>query len=276
MKLSCIFGHKWLGCTCAKCGEVRGEGHHYANYKDQNGKCVGRCKCGKTETLEHNFENVSGNLCPVECSRCGNRKYTHDFQPVPGKCYEQCSVCGWKKEFPHTWQTVLNKCGQVCAVCGEEADVSDDMHTWQRVTGECKEKCIVCGIERNVDHTWQQVQGKCEEKCVVCGHTQVAHDYVYEQRCRCGKLFDKLNLPAIMDESVQKLLAIFPSTPLDYEGHKRFDAAHRNEVREIGEMLNKLDGMWAMRNVGEAFARQLPIHARKLDTTWDGIGYWRG
>ena len=25
MELSCIFGHKWNGCTCERCGEVRNE-----------------------------------------------------------------------------------------------------------------------------------------------------------------------------------------------------------------------------------------------------------
>lgn len=38
----------------------------------------------------------------------------------------------------------------------------------------------------------------------------------------------------------------------------------------------KLGGMWAMRRVGMEFARRRPIHARKLETTWDGIGSWMG
>ena len=38
----------------------------------------------------------------------------------------------------------------------------------------------------------------------------------------------------------------------------------------------KLGGMWAMQRVGMEFARSRPIHARKLETTWDGIGSWMG
>ena len=58
--------------------------------------------------------------------------------------------------------------------------------------------------------------------------------------------------------------------------YRDFDAAHREEVREIGRQLDELGGMRAMRRVGEEFARRRPIHARKLETTWDGIGNWMG
>ena len=79
-----------------------------------------------------------------------------------------------------------------------------------------------------------------------------------------------------MDECLEELLHIFPTTPLDYEGHKKFDAQYREDIRRIGERLNKLGGMRAMQQVGEAFARKNPLHARKLETTWDGIGMWMG
>ena len=36
MKLSCIFGHKWNGCTCERCGEVRNEGHEYTKFTPHN------------------------------------------------------------------------------------------------------------------------------------------------------------------------------------------------------------------------------------------------
>lgn len=25
--MACLFGHKWNGCKCTKCGKVRNEGH---------------------------------------------------------------------------------------------------------------------------------------------------------------------------------------------------------------------------------------------------------
>ena len=197
MKLACLFGHKWNGCTCENCGKVRNEEHLYANFKAKDGKCVGRCKCGNTQTMEH------------------------DWQPIPGKCYKACSRCG---------------------------------------------------TEREIEHTWAIAEGSCKEKCTVCGAEREKHNFVIGRCSRCGKKDPE----AFMDECVEKLLQIFPITMLDYDGHARFDAAHRDEVRKIGEDLDKLGGMRAMRRVGEEFARQRPIHARKLETTWDGIGYWMG
>ena len=57
---------------------------------------------------------------------------------------------------------------------------------------------------------------------------------------------------------------------------RRFKPLTRAEVREIGQQLDQLGGMRAMRRVGMEFARRRPIHARKLETTWDGIGSWMG
>ena len=78
------------------------------------------------------------------------------------------------------------------------------------------------------------------------------------------------------DKSVQDLLDIFPRYPLDYAGYQAFDKKYEEKVRAIGIALNKHGGMRSMRKVGEAFARALPIHARKLETMWDGIGNWMG
>lgn len=191
MKLSCIFGHKWNGCTCERCGEVRNEGHEYTKFTPHNKECVGHCKCGRSFVFQH------------------------DYQTVPGKCYDVCSRCGSVRELEHQWQSV---------------------------EGTDKEKCAVCGMVRPIP----------------------------------GLAAYRKDPNAFMDDCVEKLLAIFPTTPLDPEGHRRFDTAHRAEVRKIGEQLDKLGGMRAMQRVGMEFARRRPIHARKLETTWDGIGSWMG
>jgi len=167
---------------------------------------------------------------------------------------------------------VLGKCARVCANCGEEEPADQVRHVFVSVPGQCRQICSVCGKEGGIVHTWKPVEGKCEEKCAVCGETREAHDLVNGVCTRCGYT----DRQAVMDDCLARLLAIFPRTPLDYEGHRAFDTAHRDEVRAIGERLNALNGMRAMRQVGEAFARELPIHARKLETTWDGIGNWLG
>ena len=43
MKLSCIFGHRWIGCKCLNCAKVRNEEH---DWDPQNGKCL---MCGAVD-----------------------------------------------------------------------------------------------------------------------------------------------------------------------------------------------------------------------------------
>ena len=278
MKLSCIFGHKWNGCTCERCGEVRNEGHEYTKYTPNGKECVGRCKCGRSYVFQHDYQTVPGRCFDV-CSRCGaEARYIpghdshHAWERVPGECKLKCANCGATTDIEwedHDWQRQPGTCMEKCATCGKTRYVE---HEYHRVEGQCLEKCAVCGQERKTEHTWEYVEGTCTEKCTVCGETREKHDYVKGKCSRCGKQSPE----AFMDDCVEKLLAIFPTAPLDYEGHRRFDAAHREEVRRIGEQLDKLGGMRTMRSVGMEFARRRPIHARKLETTWDGIGSWMG
>lgn len=272
MKLSCIFGHKWNGCTCERCGEVRNEGHEYTKYAPNGKECVGSCKCGRSMVLQHDYQTVPGKCYDV-CSRCGaEARYVpghdahHTFQRVPGQCKLKCAVCGdttsikWED---HDWQRLPGTCTEKCATCGAERYVE---HDYRRVEGKCMEKCAVCGRVRELEHQWESAEGTDREKCAVCGIVRMIP----------GLAAYRKDPETFMNDCVEKLLAIFPTAPLDYEGHRRFDAAHREEVRRIGEQLDQLGGMRAMRRVGETFAQRRPIHARKLETTWNGIGSWMG
>ena len=61
--MACIFGHKWNGCKCEKCGKVRDEGHAFVPVA---GTCEEKCeKCGQTRE-KHFFE---GGFCKI----CGMR-----------------------------------------------------------------------------------------------------------------------------------------------------------------------------------------------------------
>ena len=43
--MACLFGHKWNGCKCEKCGKVRDEGHEFVSVPGSSKtKCA---KCGK-------------------------------------------------------------------------------------------------------------------------------------------------------------------------------------------------------------------------------------
>ena len=276
MILCSLFGHKWNGCICERCGLQRQEGHDFQNFRDKNGKCVGTCKCGQVANLQHDFQFPEGRCWKV-CTRCGKEfPYPeHTWERIPGTCRKKCTVCGTTDGVnpnEHDWQRVEGKCVRKCAVCGIEKDIDESEHDWQRAADRCVEKCAVCGIERKVEHTWKQMEDACLEICEVCGEARESHPYVNNRCSICGKVSPE----GFMSDCVEKLLSIFPTVPLDPEGHRCFDAAHREEVREIGRQLDELGGMRAMRRVGEEFARRRPIHARKLETTWDGIGNWMG
>ena len=84
MKLSCVFGHKWNGCKCERCGEIRDEDHNYTHFQPSNtGKCVGTCKCGKKQELGHEWIGE-------KCARCGLRQdfsYEYAMQMMDEKKY---------------------------------------------------------------------------------------------------------------------------------------------------------------------------------------------
>ena len=67
MSLKCLFGHKWNGCKCEKCGKIRDEEHSFAPVDN---KCIERCiRCGAEKYIKHVLMN---NVC----QRCGTKKDT--------------------------------------------------------------------------------------------------------------------------------------------------------------------------------------------------------
>lgn len=197
--MACLFGHKWEGCKCTKCGKMRDEQH------DWNG-C--RCrKCGRTRSEGHDYiyrqrrKNVLGQQklwCEGECRLCGNTiDIEHDYQPTGKKCVLKCTRCGHTTE-AHHFQPVPGRCADICSVCGEERDYTkialNDTETIQNreaailrlkeadmIPDELKRKC------KKGDHLWkvskenpQRFQGgasSTEYTCVLCGKKNVEVDW---------------------------------------------------------------------------------------------------
>ncbi len=104
--MACLFGHKWNGCKCTKCGKTRNEGHEL-NF------CTCRI-CGAKLNENHDWQPVE-NKCAERCSVCRKeRKREHSYITVEGKCEEKCSRCGQTRQIPHKWQDGY------CMVCGEK------------------------------------------------------------------------------------------------------------------------------------------------------------
>ena len=196
--MACLFGHKWNGCKCSKCGKTRDEHHKWD-------LCKGKCSiCGKTQNEQHDW-----NGC--KCSRCGA---TRDEQHEWDGC--KCNRCGMTRDEQHNWKGCM---------------------------------CFRCYKKRDENHIHKN------QYCA-CGN--------------CGKLTPQL------EEIVNQLIAIFPKNHLDDRTESEaFNKNILDKVRSIGEMLNKEGGLLTMQKVGESFARMLPIHARKLENMWKGIGNWQ-
>jgi uncharacterized protein (DUF983 family) len=69
--LPCMFGHKWNGCTCERCGTVRDAHHQMVSVP---GECTQRCAiCGKTGKTHHKYKkdpDTGDYICVV----CGMSK----------------------------------------------------------------------------------------------------------------------------------------------------------------------------------------------------------
>jgi hypothetical protein len=126
MGKACLFGHKWVGCRCERCGETRDQGHDWAGCRCE--------RCGLVRDDHHDWELVH---CRQKCRKCGRQgSVTHDWQGcvcarcgatnhawVDGvclRCHERCH----HSEFGIEWQgkgdqfTVRGKLSQVCKRCG--------------------------------------------------------------------------------------------------------------------------------------------------------------
>jgi len=97
-----ITGHKWVGCKCTRCGEVRDTEHDFQSVPN---KCQEKCSvCEKTIDIEHQYKNVE-NSCIEECVVCGSKRKTeHHWKN------DTCEICGAKKSIiDSTWDIISDK-----------------------------------------------------------------------------------------------------------------------------------------------------------------------
>jgi hypothetical protein len=80
MGLRCkLLGHKWNGCKCESCGELRDEGH---KFEPIGGKCEQKCSmCAKTRNVAHQW---LGNKC-VLCGSVNPVPSTSDWYALADK-----------------------------------------------------------------------------------------------------------------------------------------------------------------------------------------------
>lgn len=97
-----VVGHKWVGCKCTRCGEVRDAEHDFQSVPN---KCQEKCTvCEKTIDIEHQYKSVE-NSCLEECIVCGSKRKTeHHWKN------DTCEICGAKKSIiEKTWEIISEK-----------------------------------------------------------------------------------------------------------------------------------------------------------------------
>ena len=149
--MACIFGHKWNGCICKKCGATRNEGHNWSN---------GICNSCKIDCT-HQWEKC-------KCTVCGMiRDEGHDWHGC------KCSNCGATRDKKHSWDSTGSgicwicdkKCehqwnGCKCTICGK---IRDEGHDCDSCVGICK----ICKQKITGEHNWQ------DDTCTRCGKTKI-------------------------------------------------------------------------------------------------------
>jgi DNA-directed RNA polymerase subunit RPC12/RpoP len=112
MSIICrLFGHRWNGCTCTRCGMNR-----YS---------------------EHSFR-PGADPCTEVCEICGSQRETHRWSGTA--CHSVCEKCGKTVDSPHRW--VWKDDRIVCTVCGATK------HRLVSTINQCpvsEYRCTVCG-----------------------------------------------------------------------------------------------------------------------------------
>ena len=163
--MACLFGHKWNGCKCERCGITRDEQHDWD-------LCRGVCKrCGKTQEAQHDWHGCYCNRCHrsrheldehCKCRLCGC-----EFDTPDNNC--ACTRCG--KEL-HKWIPLPSKC--LCRECRKQIEHTFDDHC----------KCIRCG---GIDHDYD---GCVCRKCGAINNSNNGKHDMEGCRCkRCGQIF---------------------------------------------------------------------------------------
>ncbi len=150
--MACLWGHKWDGCQCTKCGKVRSEEHDWD-------LCKGACrKCGSKQAEQHDWEGC-------KCKRCGKtRDAEHDWAGC------KCKRCGKTQDIDHGWA------GCTCIRCGRRRDVE---HNIAEVPDKCAKRCVRCGKEVPF-HKNEDFDGNCI--CKKCGIEEHNFKQVYMEK----------------------------------------------------------------------------------------------
>ena len=164
--MACLFGHKWNGCKCDKCGKIRNEQHIMD-------LCTGNCKRCRTK-----IQNEQHDWNGCKCKKCyRTRDEQHDWQG------SVCALCG--KQI--TNEEVENLTDQKQLI--EIANSSNDLFVRISAVGRLSNQQDLAYIAKT-----NNVDPVCAEAVVKISNQQILEDIAINAPC-----------PTARGEAVQKL-----------------------------------------------------------------------
>ena len=136
-----LFGHKWNGCTCVRCGkrDWSSDDHEWkscvcekcslSSHDWEGCKCK---KCGETRSVEDEYHDWEGCVCK-RCNTSGN----HDWRGC------KCERCGITRQ--HNYEKKYScQCGGLgyYGTCSSGPDIPCE---WCDGNGNNYDECIHCG-----------------------------------------------------------------------------------------------------------------------------------
>ena len=110
--MACLFGHKWNGCKCSKCGKTRDEQHSWKGCKCE--------ACGKTQN--HNWDGC-------KCVNCGITRDSQHSWSVVKPHFATCSKCNIERihisGFSPAEKGVLGFAGAAYAMFQKDTQAAD-------------------------------------------------------------------------------------------------------------------------------------------------------
>jgi hypothetical protein len=187
--MACLFGHKWSGCKCARCGKVRDEQHDWD-------LCKGKCKgCGKTQAEKHDWlkRDRYGTVKLCHCLKCGKVRDVPELanlfndEKQHGLSYSRglytCEYCG-KTNYRGKQRYEENRKAQIAQEEHLKQAQACLGHVWvSMVDHRCAYRCKLCGVEVEI-HDYDNGRWKSGPSV----YSDSTTDEWYEYKCRkCGE-----------------------------------------------------------------------------------------
>ncbi|MDL2289261.1 hypothetical protein LJB83_00670 [Clostridia bacterium OttesenSCG-928-F22] len=259
MGIRCLFGHKWNGCKCSKCGEVRNEGH---NYQLQQGKCEEKCTiCGAVKPVAHVWNGQN-------CARCNapnpnvfylevGNKYT-DMGGVfaEGKVeYGQLSIGDSVYVYSADGQLKYDK----IAVSALRAT---NISTQSIHAGEKYAAIMLNGLRNFGDIEYRDIISKEKLEVKAEGKEEPVQP---EKTLPQAKTYNHADRNTHITMATNDIASMCASGGL---------ANNREWVRNVGQDLYDAHGFGAMQEVFINVKNRYPAAQSQLSQTWDGVGGW--